>query len=170
MTHQLEKLTLKDIIDQKLISGRAIKICKDFGFENLSGIATYFLEYGSLLRIHKCGLKSQEELLNFCQDEIESLKIEYATKLNYTRNNTRLSDNDISLNEIKKRELLSVRTINVCEYSRLYSLELIIKYYLANASFLRLRNCGPKSNEELISFCEKYGSMANKKLEVAPLP
>ncbi|AZB23034.1 hypothetical protein EG338_07390 [Kaistella haifensis] len=41
-------------------------------------------------------------------------------------------------------------------YNNISSLDVLLEYYNNNKSFEKLRNCGRKSNEELIEVCEKY--------------
>ena len=74
------------------------------------------------------------------------------------------TDNDsitqnISLKDLIYKEKLSVRTTNVCEYNFLTDIKSILKYYATNENFLKLRNCGKKSNEELIGICKKYENL-----------
>ncbi len=159
-------LTLEEIIERKLISSRAINICESCSFNTIADIAAYFIEHGSLRHIRNCGMKSQDELFDICKDQIENLVSENSPILKLNRRNTKMSNNDLSMKEIIEGELISVKSSNICEEARLYSLELIIDYYLANASFLRLHSCGPKSNEELILFCKKYASLINKEKKV----
>lgn len=63
---------------------------------------------------------------------------------------------NISLSELSEIEDLSVRTQNVCEYNDLKTIQSILDYFWENNNFLKLRNCGPKSNLELIDICHKY--------------
>jgi hypothetical protein len=51
---------------------------------------------------------------------------------------------------------ISVRTLNICRGNNLNDLKLILTYYQSKRNFLNLRNCGGKSNEELIAVCLKY--------------
>src|SRR5690554_6457244 len=62
----------------------------------------------------------------------------------------------MTLEEIYKNEEISVRSYNVCRYNGLDTIGKLKEYYLKNHSFDNLRNCGRKSNEELIKICEKY--------------
>lgn len=62
----------------------------------------------------------------------------------------------MTIDEIYKNEEISVRSYNVCRYNGLDSVDKLIEYYLTNSSFEKLRNCGRKSNEELIEVCKKY--------------
>ncbi|WP_406844048.1 DNA-directed RNA polymerase subunit alpha C-terminal domain-containing protein [Flavobacterium soyae] len=62
----------------------------------------------------------------------------------------------MTIDEIYKNENLSVRSYHACKYSGLDTLGDIIKFYQENSSFDKLRNCGKKSNEELIELYNKY--------------
>ncbi|AQX08396.1 hypothetical protein [Elizabethkingia ursingii] len=62
----------------------------------------------------------------------------------------------MTIDEIYKNTDISVRSYNLCRYNNLNSLEKLLKYYNKHKSFKNLRNCGRKSNEELIEVCEKY--------------
>ena len=54
-----------------------------------------------------------------------------------------------------KQKKISIRTFNVCISYSLTDLEKIKKYYSDFGSFLKLANCGRKSNEELTKLCEE---------------
>lgn len=68
---------------------------------------------------------------------------------------------DKTLEELSSEEFLSVRTINICRYAELTNLSLILKYYNAKGSFLHIKNCGRKSNKELIDLCEKHNALSS---------
>jgi len=60
---------------------------------------------------------------------------------------------------------LTVRAYTVCLSAKLLNLHAILCYYKEYGSFLRLRNCGRKTDSELIAICKKYYS----KLEISKL-
>jgi hypothetical protein len=62
----------------------------------------------------------------------------------------------MTLEEIYYSEKISVRSFNVCNKNDLNDLNTILKHYRTYNTFDNLRNCGRKSNEELISVCLKY--------------
>src|SRR5690606_36121989 len=62
----------------------------------------------------------------------------------------------MTIDEIYKNKKLSVRSYNLCRNNGLDSMEKLLEYYSKNRSFLYLRNCGRKSNEELIEVCKKF--------------
>jgi hypothetical protein len=63
---------------------------------------------------------------------------------------------DILLEELIDNECLSVRSINICKDTGLISLNRILEFYSKKGSFMNIRNCGAKTERELIEICEKY--------------
>ncbi|OUR93979.1 hypothetical protein A9Q87_04545 [Flavobacteriales bacterium 34_180_T64] len=64
----------------------------------------------------------------------------------------------MTLDEIYRKENISVRSYHVCKYNNLNSVIDLKEYYYKFKSFEKLRNCGRKSNEELIEICNNYQS------------
>ncbi|WP_460219390.1 sigma factor-like helix-turn-helix DNA-binding protein [Psychroserpens sp. MEBiC05023] len=62
----------------------------------------------------------------------------------------------MTIEEIYRKEEISVRSYHVCKYNNLNSVKDLNEYYFKHKSFDKLRNCGRKSNEELIEICNKY--------------
>jgi hypothetical protein len=71
----------------------------------------------------------------------------------------------MKLEELFLMEDLSARSLNVCIYNDLKELSDVIKYYHENRTFKNLRNCGSKSDKELIKLCLKYEESNNKSVE-----
>ena len=65
-------------------------------------------------------------------------------------------DFEIYIEHLKKDENLSARSLKICVENKLNDLQSMVIYFWANDDFLRLRNCGQKSNLELIELCRKY--------------
>ena len=59
-------------------------------------------------------------------------------------------------------ENLGIRGYNACKYFNLLTLKDLIDFYNANGNFLKVRNCGKKSNKELITICEKCHKIIHK--------
>ncbi|MGW1454377.1 sigma factor-like helix-turn-helix DNA-binding protein [Salegentibacter agarivorans] len=74
----------------------------------------------------------------------------------------------MTIDEIYKKEEISVRSYHVCKYNDLHSVSDLKKYYHENKSFEKLRNCGKKSNVELIGICNRYQSenIENREVEI----
>jgi hypothetical protein len=74
----------------------------------------------------------------------------------------------MTIDEIYKKEQISVRSYHICKYNELNSISDLKKYYYKNQSFEKLQNCGRRSNEELIDICNKYSdeNAENKDFEV----
>jgi len=68
----------------------------------------------------------------------------------------------MTIDELYKNGEISVRSYNVCRFNQLYYVSDLINYYYNNKTFLTLRNCGSKSNVELIQLCDKYKDDLNK--------
>jgi hypothetical protein len=62
----------------------------------------------------------------------------------------------MTLNQIFENDILSVRAYNVCGGNNLYNLDLILDYYSKKFTFKKLRNCGDRTNRELIEFCKNH--------------
>ncbi|MCG8183254.1 hypothetical protein [Tenacibaculum piscium] len=62
----------------------------------------------------------------------------------------------MKISEIYRKGKISVRSYNVCIYNNLNSVKDLKEYLSKRKSFTNLRNCGRKSNEELIEICDKY--------------
>jgi len=62
----------------------------------------------------------------------------------------------MTIDEIYRKEEISVRSYHVCKYNNLNSIKNLKEYYYKHKSFSKLRNCGRKSNEELIEICNKF--------------
>ena len=60
------------------------------------------------------------------------------------------------IDELFEMELISVRTLHICEDNYLPDTTAISDYFRINRSFLAFRNCGMKSNLELINVCKIY--------------
>ena len=75
---------------------------------------------------------------------------------------------NISLSDLTHIENLSVRSSNVCEWNNLNDLMSILNYFWENNNFLGLRNCGQKSNTELIELCQKYEDFTIRSIKEKP--
>lgn len=60
-----------------------------------------------------------------------------------------------------KTGVISVRAFNVCKYNNIYTLQDICNYFSEKGSFDAFRNCGRKTNLELIDICNKYIDIFN---------
>ena len=62
----------------------------------------------------------------------------------------------MKIEQLQIQNMISCRTYNICKRNSLDSVHDIIKYYLDKKTFIKLRNCGRKSNEELLEVVECY--------------
>ncbi|MGA9213211.1 MAG: hypothetical protein WBY99_11000, partial [Kaistella sp.] len=76
----------------------------------------------------------------------------------------------MTVEEIYDIEDISVRSLNLCKYNGFNSIDDLIDYYMIHRSFLKLRNCGRRSDEELIQVCIKYKALRNCETQNNPKP
>ena len=138
-------MTLKDLNNRQEINNRTFDVCIFNNLKTLNELINYYEKNISFDKLRYCDNESKKELFNIYQ--------------NYTKKsfNEHFDDSNVkeSLN-ISIKELLSVRSYHVCKYNNLNSLKDLKEYYFINKSFNKLRNCGRKSDEELIEICNKY--------------
>jgi hypothetical protein len=67
----------------------------------------------------------------------------------------------MTIEEIYSVEDITVRSLNVCKHNDLKDLHAILKHYNKFRTFENIRNCGSKSNKELIELCLKYIEIEN---------
>ncbi len=66
--------------------------------------------------------------------------------------------NVITIEELYKLQEISTRSYTVCMRNGFYTTNDLRAYYTDHKAFTNLRNCGGKSNEELIEVCMKYST------------
>ena len=76
----------------------------------------------------------------------------------------------MTIEEIYYSEDISVRSSNVCNDNDLKDLTAILKHYREYRTFDNLRNCGRKSNKELIALCVKYMDYDSSQIVEPSLP
>ncbi len=67
-----------------------------------------------------------------------------------------VAENDIPLLELADIEKMSVRAVNICQTANLNSLRKILCFFQTQGTFKNIRNCGQRTENELIFICNKY--------------
>ncbi|MBP6754699.1 MAG: hypothetical protein KA210_01030 [Bacteroidia bacterium] len=62
----------------------------------------------------------------------------------------------MQVTDLLNQKKITQRAYNLCLYNHIFTLEDLIKYFISNRNFNSLRNCGVKSNDELIVICKYY--------------
>lgn len=65
----------------------------------------------------------------------------------------------MELREFAKYFSLSERAYNICQNNGLDTLDALLDYYRRHSSFKNLRNCGDKTNLELIEICKNHSTI-----------
>lgn len=99
---------------------------------------------------------------NTARATLKSIEIKYNEKhitIEVLNNIFSIMNNKIEnilLHELISNEILSVRSVNLCEDNGLIYLKQILNFYEKGNSFMSLRKCGKKTEKELVEFCRKY--------------
>ena len=72
-----------------------------------------------------------------------------------------LLENDILLEDLVKSYNLSARSYNVCDQFDLTTYNKILSHYIEHNTFLNLRSCGDRTNQELIELCHSLEEQIN---------
>ena len=70
----------------------------------------------------------------------------------------------MTIDQIYHSKVLSVRSFNVCNNNGIKDLTAVLKHHNEYGTFTNLRNCGIKSNEELINLCLTYSNAENNSI------
>jgi hypothetical protein len=62
----------------------------------------------------------------------------------------------MTIDEIYKKGNLSIRSYHVCKYNDIQTIFDLKNHFIKYKSFVKFRNCGRKSDEELIKLCNSY--------------
>ncbi len=148
MSEKFKNINLHQLCKLVKLSERSIKVCLRNDIRTSNDIAEYYKKNKTFLDIENCGATTNNELINICQN---FFKIDFIEEL---PDNAHIQDIDIE--DLKEIENLSVRSLNSCRNGEIKTLTELIKYYNKEQTFKKIRNCGAKSNDELIAVCEKY--------------
>lgn len=137
-------MKIKEIYSHSDLSIRAYHVCVDLGIETLEELKSYYDRNKNFLAARNCGKKTNDELVGLLCEEIEvKTQVAQSNADVDTKRNT-------TIKEIFDRFDLSVRAYNVCLTLNLNDLWDLTKYYNENGGFLDAKNCGDKTNKELI--------------------
>ena len=149
-------LSIREIYEQEWMTVRAFNVCIDNGIKFLSQLLSVYKQSDSFVQFRNCGTKTEKELIEICK------KYSFDEKPKATDNES----GDLSLKEIYEREWMTVRAFNVCVSNGIESLSQLLTVYRLSDSFVQFRNCGSKTEGELIEICKKY-SNPNKYEEIS---
>ncbi len=157
-------MTIEEIFHSENINVRTLNICKDNDLNHLSEILDFYHTNNSFGKLRNCGQKSNDELIALCNkfNDYDNLNI-----VQSLRNDKQIVS---KIEDLFYSEDISVRTLNICIDNDLNDIYKIIEFYYKNSSFDKLRNCGKKSNGELIALCKKYRDYYNLKLGDTLIP
>ena len=131
------------------LSVRSYNVCRASNLITIDLILNWYKKYGKFINIRNCGKKTSEELVVVCVKYLNFDIINTPTKIEL----------EVGLKLINA---VSVRAYNVCLYNGLDNIEALFAYYKVNGSFGKFRNCGLKTNLELVDFCRENININNE--------
>lgn len=135
---------IQEIRDHLRISSQALKACKDHGLTTVNLLLAHFETDKYFLKLRHCTFAQKKELGSICR------------KLHYRGIFPDLavpqSDDPIP-GDLSR--LLSARAVNVCGSNGLHSAQDILDHYTKHKSFTNFRNCGQKTELELLNFSKR---------------
>jgi hypothetical protein len=134
-------------------------ICKQFKLLDLKCMLDYYRTYGSFILLDSSNPQVNKKLTSICEKykrQNENSFNELIEKNGHAQQeNSQLIPN-YSIEKLAEIEKLAVRSYNACRYYKLLTLSDLLDYYKENGHFLNVKNCGRKSNDELVTICKKY--------------
>jgi hypothetical protein len=164
MSNVNKNIELKELAVSENIDRLTLLVCSQNKLTDLYKIINFKNNNGSFLSLEYSNSTVNNKLLAICEKYNQDNFLLSSEDIDSTDFDIQHIDNNsitqnILLKDLIYKEKLSVRTTNVCEYNFLTDIKSILKYYDTNGDFLKLRNCGKKSNEELIGICKKYENL-----------
>ncbi len=136
-------------------------VCEQNNLLDLKSILEYQKDNNNFFSLDYCSKDVNRKLMEVCakyKQLIVNLKCEIISSKKFIQEKKDEINGipNYSLEELSEREKLNIRAHNSCKYFNLNTLKDLIHFYDENGNFLKVRNCGRKSNDELISICKKY--------------
>lgn len=142
-------MTLDELYSNKIINTETFIICRNEGIESSSEIRKFFMNNRSLKNLQNLDKDSIAKLLEICI----SPRFNSQFMINESPENYDLAKNTKEIDELLESGKICQRIYNICKSNNLHSIGSIINYYTINKTFKLLRNCGIKSNNELMQVC-----------------
>ncbi len=164
-------MTIEELAKIENLSNRFINVCSDNDIFSLSELLDFYKKHKEFRRFRNVGSKLNKELIDVCEKYLYPLETPIISIENFQHNDSdkeqetpktkpskkdNLISHSIPLSELAILYDFSTRTYNLCKYNKLNDLDSILDYYNKNNNFLKLRNCGSKSNTLLIKLCQHF--------------
>lgn len=148
----------KNIIHlDEVLSKKAYDICSDNEIYNFNELQECFLNHGSFKDFRKCGIKTNNELVELCLKNSDDSLEKKIVKLKPKK--IKRSRGEIkSSNLVYLDDNLSQEAYNTCSNNEIYNFLELKQQYIFYGSFRHFRNSCDKTNNELINLCTKHNT------------
>jgi hypothetical protein len=155
--------TLEELVNLGKLSVRAYNICHIGGIYTIKQLVVYYNRVGSFLKIRKCGLKTEDELISLAK-QLKDIHFQNDTTLNKIL--VEEKPEIIVLNDgnyfkltyhLIENTALSDNAKYVCKFNKIYTLFDLISLWSDNIEFTkRIERHNYAIRQELTDYCLKY--------------
>lgn len=153
-------IELKELSVTENIDKITLLVCYQNKLTDLQKIINFKNRNANFLSLEYSNSAVNQKLLLICEkyeNRIESNTVDLKhSEIENEEQETIQNTPNYTIEFLCDIENLGVRGYNACKYSNILTLKDLIDFYNTNGNFLNVKNCGKKSNEELITICEKY--------------
>jgi hypothetical protein len=160
MLHEKENIELRELSKIENFDRITLLVCKNNKLIDLQKILRFKNKNGNFISLEYSNSDVNKKLLSICdkyEKQFSGMESDFTfiKEENADQIHERIIPN-YSIEKLAEIENLAVRGYNACKYYNLLTLSDLLDYYKENGHFLSVRNCGRKSNDELITICKKY--------------
>jgi hypothetical protein len=144
---------------KRLLSIRSVNVCESSEIFTVRQLLQFYNDRGNFLKFRNCGQRTKIDLEDFCTRNISLLKVipeKDNSESNPEVSNQMIQHPNLEIGDLSQRHQWSVRTLNCCLIAGISDLEQLKQYYKDYGSFKGLKNCGLKTNLELIETLDFY--------------
>jgi len=153
-------IELKELSVTENIDRITLLVCTQNKLTDLQKILNFKNNNANFLSLEYSNLAVNQKLLSICEkygNRIENNTVDLTHReIQKEEPETVQNTPNYTIELLCDIENLGVRGYNACNFFNLLTLKDLIEFYNTNGDFLKVRNCGKKSNEELITICKKY--------------
>lgn len=151
----VETKMLKIIHLDEVLSKKAYELCSNNEIYNFKELQECFLNHGSFKHFRKCGVKTNNELIDLCLKNTDDSLIKKIVKPK-PKKNKRPSAKIKNFEIIHLDEKLSKEANDICSDNEIYNFVDLKQEYIFHGSFRHLRNSFDSINDELIKLCNTH--------------
>lgn len=152
------QMDIDKLLSQGDISVRSYNVCMDSDLYTIDDLVAFYRTHLTFKKLRNCGELTNTQLKQVVIENINDLDVSNEHHESKALELTRMYD-------LFRSGKIDQRSYNVCRFNKIANIGDCCDYFLDNLTFKTLRNCGEKSNSQLISFLES--DVLNHRQEIA---